>query len=291
MIEFLKQTMNGLTLGSVYTLIALGLTLLYGILGIVNWAHGEFYMIGAFVGLFVSTYLKIPFIPALVLSMLIMGVFGIIVERVVFRPLKYASDMNIIIGTLGISTFLLNGALLIFGPDPRRFNTKFSSQVIHIGEIDMVAQRLLVIIVTVILIILLNLFIKKTRLGKGMRACSQDLGAAALMGIDINMVSRVTTAVSCMLASAAGVLIGPLFLVTPAMGMTAVSKAFAVVILGGLGNVGGAIVAGFILGLTETYTVAYVSSSIKDIVTFVILILTLIFRPQGIFGTKSVDKV
>lgn len=289
--EFLQQTINGLTLGSIYVLIALGLTILYGILGVVNWAHGEFYMLGAFVGLMISTTLNAPFVLVLLLSMLIMAVFGIVTEQFVFKPLKYAPQMNMIIATLGISIFLLNSAVLFWGPDPRRFQTDISEKVISIGQIDITLQRLLVVVVTLLLIVALNLFIKKTRLGKAMRACSQDLGAASLMGIDINIVSKLTTAISCMLSAAAGCLIGPVFLVTPTMGVLAVQKAFAVVILGGLGNIGGAIIAGYILGITESYTVAYISSNLKDLVTFFILIMTLIIRPQGIFGSKFIDKV
>lgn len=289
--EFLQQTMNGLTLGSIYALIALGLTILYGILGIVNWAHGEFYMVGAFVGLFISSSLNLPFIAVLLLSMILMAIFGVAIERIVLRPLKHAPQMNMIIATLGLSIFLMNVAILIWGPDPRRFPTELSDKFIRIGSINITVQRLLVILITILLIFLLSFFIKKTRLGKAMRACSQDMEAASLMGIDINMVSMLTSAISCMLAAAAGTLIGPIFLVSPTMGVLAVSKAFAVVILGGMGNVEGAIIAGFILGITESYTAGFFASNLKDWVTFFILIIVLIFRPQGIFGTKSVEKV
>ncbi len=289
--NFIQQVMNGLVLGSVYALIALGLTMIYGVLGLINWAHGEFYMVGAFVGYILAVRMGLPYFVALVGAMLIMAVFGIVVERVVFLPLRGRPNMNVIIGTLGLSVFLLDGANLTMGPDPVRFPSIYTDQFIRVLGISFTVQRLLVVIVTLVLIAVLRLFIRNHKLGKAMRACSQDLQAASLMGIEINHVAMITAAIAASLAAAAGTLIGPIFLVNPQMSIAAVGKAFAVTILGGLGNVEGAVVAGFTLGLAESLTVAYISSYLKEIVAFAILITTLVFKPEGIFGKHSVEKV
>ncbi len=289
--EIIQQIANGLVLGSTYALIALGMTVIYGILGIVNWAHGEFYMLGAFVGLFLVVNLHLPFIVGLLGSMAIMAVFGVVMERLVFRPLRHANEMNAIIGTLGISIFLMNAAVVVFSPNPLRFPTEYSDQYFSFLGISITVQRLLVFLTTVALIALLSYIIKYTAIGKAMRACEQNSTAARLMGIDINRVSIITCAIGAALAAAAGTLVGPIFLVSPQMGLMAIAKVFAVVILGGMGNVQGAIWAAFILGLAESITAGFISSYYKDIVTFIILISVLIVKPQGLFGKNQVEKV
>lgn len=289
--EILQQVTNGLVLGSTYALIALGLTVIYGILGIVNWAHGELYMLGAFAGLFLVVNWHWPFFAALVGAMGIMAVFGIIMERLVFRPLRHADEMNSVIGTLGISIFLMNAAILIFSPNPMRFPTEYSNQYFSLLGISITMQRLLVVLTTIALIALLHYLIQYTTIGKTMRACEQNPTAAKLMGIDTNRVAIVTCAIGAALAAAAGTLVGPIFLVSPSMGLMTIGKAFAVVILGGMGNVAGAIWAACILGLAESLTAGFFSSYYKDIVTFLILISVLIVRPQGLFGKNQVEKV
>ncbi|MCX7780321.1 MAG: branched-chain amino acid ABC transporter permease [Negativicutes bacterium] len=289
--EFIQQIVNGLVLGSTYTLIALGLTMIYGILGIVNWAHGELYMLGAFAGLYLAVVLKLPFIVALLGAMIILAVCGMLLERLVFRPLRQAPELNMIIGTLGISIFLMNTAIVLFSPNPLSFPTEYSNEYLSFLGIAITMQRLLVFFITVVLIALLNYLIKYTELGKAMRACEQNPDAARLMGIDINRISLVTCAIGAALAAAAGVLVGPIFLVSPQMGLLAIAKVFAVVILGGMGNVEGAIWSAFILGLAESLTAGFFSSDYKDIITFFILIAVLIFRPQGLFGNNVIEKV
>lgn len=289
--ELVQQIVNGLVLGSTYTLIALGLTMIYGILGIVNWAHGELYMLGAFAGLYLVSGLKIPFLAALIGAMIIMAAFGMLMERLVFRPLRSAPEMNMIIGSLGISIFLMNAAIVLFSPNPVRFPTEFSNDYLSFWGISITVQRLLVFVISIVLIIGLNYLIKYTSIGKAMRACEQNPDAARLMGIDINRISLITCAIGAALAAAAGTLVGPIFLVSPAMGLAAISKIFAVVILGGMGNVEGAIWASFILGLAESLTAGFLSSYYKDIVTFLILITVLVIKPQGIFGSNTVEKV
>jgi branched-chain amino acid transport system permease protein len=289
--ELIQQIMNGLVLGSTYALIGLGLTIIYGILGIVNWAHGELYMLGAFAGLFFVVNLHFPFVAGLIASMAVMAAFGIVMERLVFRPLRKAHEMNMIIGTLGISIFLMNAAIVLFSPNPMRFPTEFSNQYLSFFGISITTQRLLVFCVTIFLIGLFHYVIKYTSIGKAMRACEQNPDAARLMGININQVALVTCAIGSALAAAAGTLVGPVFLVSPPMGLMVIAKVFAVVILGGMGNVAGAIWAAFILGLAESLTAGFVSSYYKDVVTFVILISVLVFKPQGLFGKNQIEKV
>lgn len=289
--ELIQQIVNGLVLGSTYTLIALGLTMIYGILGIVNWAHGELYMLGAFVGLYLVATLKLPFLAGLVGAMFIMAAFGVILERLVFRPLRRAPEMNMIIGTLGISIFLMNASIVLFSPNPVRFPTEYSNEYLSFLGISITVQRLLVFVVAIALIIGLNYLIKYTTIGKAMRACEQNPDAAQLMGISINRISLITCAIGSALAASAGTLVGPIFLVSPTMGLAAITKVFAVVILGGMGNVKGAIWASFILGLAESLTAGFLSSYYKDIVTFLILITVLVIKPQGIFGNNTVEKV
>jgi branched-chain amino acid transport system permease protein len=288
--EIVQQLINGLVLGSTYALIGLGLTIIYGILGIVNWAHGELYMLGAFAGLFLAVHLHFPFLAALVGSMVIMAVFGMAMERLVFRPLRGAHEMNMIIGTLGISIFLMNGAFALFSPNPLRFPTRFSTAYLYFLGVSITIQRLLVFVVAVVLVTAFSYVIKRTTLGKAMRACEQNLDAARLMGIDVNRIFRITCAIGAALAAAAGTLVGPIFLVSPAMGLLVIAKVFAVVILGGMGNVAGAIWAAFILGLAESLTAGFISSDYKDAVTFIILIAVLIYRPEGLFGQNQLQR-
>ncbi len=287
----ISQLINGVVLGSVYALLSLGLTMIFGILGIVNFAQGELYMLGAFVGFFLIVIQKVPFLLALLISMLAMGMFGLLIERFPFRPIQGKADENMILATVGLSVFLMNGAILLFGADPRRVETPFSDLFIHLGAFSISMQRILVFTVTVVLIILLTFIIRKTKMGKAMRACQQDLNAAQIVGIDTKRVSMVTCFIGSALAAAAGVLIAPLFLVSPVMGLKVIAKAFVIVILGGLGNVAGAIMGGFIIGIAENLTAGFISSDLKDIVPFTILILILLLRPQGIFGKQIPEKV
>lgn len=293
----LQQLINGLVLGSIYTAIALGLTMIYGILGIINWAHGELYMLGAFATLYLVNILGSgdgaagSYFLALLLGIVIMAIFGVLLDKLVFSPLRGKSDNTIILGTLGISFFLQNLAIILFSPNPQGIPSVLNQQNLTIFGASVTWSRAIVVIVTVVLILVLNWFISKTKTGKAMRATSQDMNAARLMGIDIKFISVITTIIGAALAGVAGGLAGPIFLVQPTMGILMVTKAFAVVILGGLGNIGGAILGGFILGIAEALTAGYISSALKDIVAFVIMILVLIVKPEGVFSKYSVEKV
>lgn len=288
---FLQQLINGLVLGSIYTSIALGLTMIYGILGIINWAHGELYMVGAFAALYLIMIIELPYFAALLATIVIMALFGFLLDKLVFSPLRGKSDNTIILGTLGISFFLQNLGIIIFSPNPQGITSVYNTMNLNIFGVTVTYSRLIILVVTIAFIVFLNWFIGNTKTGKAMRATSQDLTAARLMGIDIKFVSVVTTIIGAALAGIAGSLAGPIFLVYPTMGILMVTKAFAVVILGGLGNVGGAIFGGFILGIAEAMAAGYISSALKDIVAFVILILVLIVKPEGIFSKYAIEKV
>jgi len=289
--ELLQQIVNGIILGSIYSLIAVGLSQIFGVIHIIQWAHGEVYMIGAFVGFYLVTKAGVPYFLALILTIVIMGGFGAVIERIVFRPLRKMGIMSTVLGAIGLSIFLLNAAQIIFSPEPQRFHVPFLDTKIQLGTINLTLNRLVILVVGFTLIMLLSWFIRKHILGKAMLAMEQDMEAASLMGIDINYTAMLAFILGSAMAGAAGCLIGPLFLVYPNMSIMAVNKAFPVVILGGLGNIEGAIAGGYIIGIVEALTAAYIDSAYKDVVAFVLLILVLYFKPEGIFGRKVMHKV
>jgi branched-chain amino acid transport system permease protein len=277
-------------MGGVYALIALGLTLIFGILDQANFAHGELYMIGAYATLYFSEFLGGSYYFALIFAMVAIAFLGLVYEWLLFRPLRGMGHLPAIISSLGASIFLWNLALLILGSTPRQMRTGLSEVTLTFLGISLTVQRLLVLFITIGLIICLYLTIMKTRMGKAMRATAQDPEVAALLGIDINRIAEVTFIIGGALAAAAGGLIGPIFLIYPAMGLMACLKAFVVVILGGLGNVVGAVIAGFALGVIESLGAGFISSAYKDAFAFLVLILVLWARPEGILG-KTAKKV
>jgi branched-chain amino acid transport system permease protein len=291
MAMFLPQLINGVVLGSVYALLSLGLTMIFGIMGIVNFAQGELYMLGAYAGFYLVMVLKVPFMLALVIAMAVMAVFGLLLERFPFRPMIGKRDESMILVTVGVSILLMNGAILLFGADPRRVETPYSDMFVDLGILSISVQRILVFGLTAVLIILLTWFIQKTKMGKAMRACQQDFRAARIVGINTTRVAQTTCMIGAALAAAGGVMVAPMFLVSPVMGLKVIAKAFVVVILGGLGNVPGAIVGGFVIGIAENLTAGFISSDLRDIIPFSILILILLCKPEGIFGQKIPEKI
>ena len=289
--EFIQQTLNGLVVGSSYVLTALGLTLIFGMLDMLNFAHGELLMVGAFLALAITTGLGLSYFFAIPLSMLIVAVLGIVMERVVFRPLQYSDRINLLVSSLGISIILQNAVLLIWGPDPRSLSSPFSDAQVHLGSAVLSGHRLFVVVVSLILIGVIYYVVQKTKLGVAMRACAFDMETAKLMGIPANMIIISTFAIGAGLAAAAGALLAPIFSVYPTMGVMATMKAFVVVLLGGIGNISGAIVGGFLLGLVETYTAGYWHSEYKDVIAFLIMILILLIKPSGLFGKHIREKV
>ncbi|MFY9174704.1 MAG: branched-chain amino acid ABC transporter permease [Peptococcia bacterium] len=275
---------NGLIIGSSYVLVASGLTLIFGILDVVNLAHGEIYMLGAFVAFTVATLMGINFWIALLIAMIVVGCIGILLEKLFFKQLREKPHIYMMIVSMALSTLLSNLAMLIWGSEPRMLVTPMANTTIRFLGTAVTLQRLIVIVVGAVLIVLLNLFIEKTTTGKTLRATAQDRDASALMGININKVFSITFALGCALAAAAGTLIAPVFQVFPTMGLNLFSKSFTVVIMGGLGNILGAVFAGLLLGIVESLGAVFISTAYKDAFSFIILILFLLFRPNGIMG-------
>lgn len=283
-----QQILNGLVLGFIYVLVATGLTLVYGISGVVNLAHGALFMVGAFASFFLISVFNVPFYFAIVLAMLIMAVLGIVIERLVFRPNYGKSELNILLVSLGLMIVIDNTALAAFGTDSRNISFPLEGA-INLTALNMsiTYQRLFILIVTVIVIFSLNVIIGKTKLGKAMRATSQDKDAAQLMGIDVNGVFSLSFALSSSLAAIAGALLGSLFGVDPFMGSALMLKAFAIVIFGGLGSIVGAIFGGLILGVAEVLGALLISSAYKDSIAFILIVVILLVRPSGLFQGRN----
>lgn len=287
---FLQQIINGLTLGSSYAVIALGLTLIFGVLNIINMAHGEIFMIGAFIGLMLVTVFKVNLFLALLGAMIGGAILGYLLEVFALRPLrrKKVSHLAPLISTIGVSIFLESVALLIWGPQTRSFPNEFTGAVIDFQVFKISVVQIISLASAVILMIILNLWLKKTKVGKAIRATSLSTETAALLGINTNRIISLTVMVASALGAAAGVLVGLSFdAIEPMMGVVIGFKGLAVLILGGLGNIPGAMAGGFILGLAEVFAVAYGDSSYRDAVAFGLIIILLFWRPQGLFGSKD----
>jgi branched-chain amino acid transport system permease protein len=301
-----QQLVNGLTLGGVYALIAIGYTMVYGILGMLNFAHGEIYMIGGFTGWWVLHLLtksnQVIMHAALVISLMIItamavsATVGMLAERVAYRPLRNAPRINLLLSALGVSIFLQNLVLNYQGAKVRSFHISSlipeSLRLIQIGPAVFSFMRALVIVITFLLMGLLSLMIKKTKVGKAMRATAQDIEAAAFMGVDVDRIVVLVFLIGSALGGAAGTLVGLLFTqVDYYVGFQAGLKGFTAAVLGGIGNIYGAMLGGILLGLAESLAVTFLPSAYKDVVAFVILITVLIVRPWGLMGEKIPEKV
>jgi branched-chain amino acid transport system permease protein len=298
MTTFLQQLMNGLSLGSIYALIALGYTMVYGILRLINFAHGDVYMVGAYVGYYLSRRLRGDE-PSLVSACLVMlgsmlaaAVLGLVIERFAYRPLRQAARLTLLVTAIFVSLFLENGGQLVFGPDPKFFPSLAPRTDFLVAGVRITSEQLTVIGVSVLLMFLLRAFVQNTRTGKAMRAVSFNLDAAKLMGISTDQIIAVTFALGSALAAAAGVLIGmQIPKIDPLMGIVYGLKAFVAAVLGGIGNIPGAVLGGLLLGISEVMVVGYLSSTYRDAIAFGILILVLLLRPQGILGRVRKEKV
>ncbi|HEV8119170.1 MAG TPA: branched-chain amino acid ABC transporter permease [Thermoanaerobaculia bacterium] len=298
MTTFLQQLVNGLSLGSIYALIALGYTMVYGVLRLINFAHGDVYMVGAYAGYYLSRKMQgrePSFVSALLVmvgAMVACAVLGLVIERFAYRPVRRASRLTLLITAIGVSLFLENGGQLVFGPDPKFFPSLAPHYEFLVGGVHLTSEQLTVIGVSFLLMILLRFFIMKTRTGKAMRAVSFNLDAAKLMGISTDGIIAVTFALGSALAAAAGVLIGmQIPKIDPLMGILYGLKAFVAAVLGGIGNVPGAVLGGMLIGTSEVMVVGYLSSTYRDAIAFGILILVLLLRPQGILGRVQKEKV
>jgi len=283
MILFFQQLVNGIMLGAVYSLVALGLTLIYGILHVPNFAHGALYMWAAFTALFMVINFHTNYWVSLVIAMIVLGLVGVGVERVVYRPLRDAPHINSFIAAIGLILVLESLSLIVWGADFRRFPAVYD-QPIHILGIAITLQRLLVILASALFILILQLFIKHTWLGSTIEAVAQNPEGAQLVGISIDRVSGLTFGIGTAMAAAAATLIAPIFLVYPTMGSMPNLKAFVVIIMGGMGSIPGAVIGGFMLGLMESLGGGYISTDYKDLFAFGALVTFLTIRPTGLFG-------
>jgi branched-chain amino acid transport system permease protein len=288
MAVFLQQCINGLMLGGTYALIAIGYTLIFGVLNLLHLAHGEVFMIGAFAGLTVVLLTKLPLWAGMIAAMVGAGVVGIIVELIAFRPLqRKALHITPLITTLAVALILQDIALKLFGGEQTGFPQTIRSVNFPIGPVQISTLQLFIIGSSVTLMILLYLFVEKTRMGKAMRAMAENAQTARLLGINVDSVTLVTFGLASALAGAAGVLVGLAYnAITPFMGVQMGLKGMVVMMLGGTGNVIGAMLGGLILGEIEVLSVAYLSSSYRDAFAFGILILIILFRPSGLMGSR-----
>lgn len=288
----LQQVVNGLTLGSSYALIALGYTMVYGVLRLINFAHGEIYMVGAFIGLMTSQTAGLPFAAAMVVAMAGAALVGVVVERIAYRPLRKAPRLAVLISAIGMSIFLRNLALALMGPQTRAFPIPFKVKRLNLGRLRINSFDVLILLTSVGLMIALHFLVQKTKIGKAMRAAAEDKETASLMGISVNRVIAFTFAIGSALAAAAGVLIGMNFnAVDPSMGMMPGLKGFTAAVLGGVGSIPGAMLGGILLGMAEVMGIALLKSEWRDAIAFGILALVLLVKPSGILGRNLQEKV
>jgi branched-chain amino acid transport system permease protein len=280
----LQHLVNGLVLGGTYALLGIGLTLIFGLMNVVNFAHGEFYTLGAYVTFAALVLAGVPFLAALATAIAAGVVLGVLTERVLLRPLRGESIDSVMLVMIGLWIALQNGELLVWGGVAKSIPHPFPTAPLVLGPVSIAPLRLFVLAAALGLIAAAHLLIQRTRLGRAMRATFQDADTAALMGVRIGRIHTATFAIGSGLAAAAGALLGPIFLAYPSMGDLASLKAFSVVILGGLGNLWGATLGGLILGVAEELGAGYVSSGYRDAVGFVIIIAVLLLRPSGLFA-------
>ncbi len=301
MTESLQQIINGISLGSIYALIALGYTMIYGVLRFINFAHGDVFMIGAFVGFYLTPVIHRMFGGSVVLvgvvvilcAMAICSLLGIIIEKVAYRPLRSRPKLTILITAIGVSLFLEYGGQLIFGPDPKLFPTIIPSLTVFESQgVILNVNSLIVMATAFILMLILRFIVFKTKMGTAMRAVSYSHQAASLMGINIDTVVTTVFAIGSSLAAAAAILYASVYpSINPLMGIFPGLKAFIAAVLGGIGNLYGAALGGLIIGLIETFVTGYISSTYRDAIVFSILIFILLLKPSGIMGRFEAEKV
>ncbi|MGE5541841.1 MAG: branched-chain amino acid ABC transporter permease [Bacillota bacterium] len=294
----IQQIVNGLALGGVYSLLAIGWTMVWGIVGMINWTHGEVFMLGGFAGFFLLTIFHLHFVSALLLSALICGILAMTIDHIGYKPLRAARAPRValLITALGFSTFLKNTTSLVVSPDPKAYPRVIEQEFIELfslggKSVSINNLQLVILVTTAILMLGLQLFIRQTKVGKAMIAASQDVEAVSLMGASVQKLMTVTFLISGMLGGGAGVLVGTLYSIDPWMGSMAGIKGWEAAVVGGIGSLSGAMVAGVLLGIVENLTAAYISSGWRDAIGFLLMILTLIFKPSGLMGLKVEDKV
>ncbi|MEK3977626.1 branched-chain amino acid ABC transporter permease [Psychrobacillus sp. FSL K6-2836] len=290
--EWIQQLINGISLGSIYALIALGYTMVYGIIKLINFAHGDVFMVGSFIGFYSITVFNLGFFPALIISMAACALFGVIIERIAYKRLRNATRIAALITAIGVSLLIEYGVIYIRGAQPEAYPDVFAYRTFDFLGAQISIQSILILSVSVILMILLQFIVHKTKTGKAMRAVSHDTEAAKLMGINVDNTISATFAIGSALAGAAGVIFGVYYTkIDPLMGIIPGLKAFIAAVLGGIGIIPGAMVGGLVLGVVESIVSALGFSLWRDAAAFIILILILIFRPSGIFGKNTREKV
>ena len=290
--NLIQQLVNGLSLGSIYALMALGYTMVYGIIKLINFAHGEVYMTGAFIGYLLINRFQLGFLSSLILTMVLSALLGMIIERIAYKPLRKASRITSLITAIGVSYLLQNGMIQLMGPQVRSFPQVIANKVYTVGPLSVNRIQLIIFGTTLCLMALLQLIIKRTKMGKAMRAVSIDPDAARLMGINVDTVITFTFMLGSALAGAAGVLVGLYYnSINPMMGYAPGLKAFIAAVFGGIGIIPGAMLGGVLIGLIETLVSGYGNSMIRDAVVYSILILILLFRPAGLLGKNVKEKV
>ncbi|MCB2298854.1 branched-chain amino acid ABC transporter permease [Clostridium tagluense] len=292
--QLLQQLINGLTLGSIYALIALGYTMVYGVINLINFAHGDIYMLGAYIGFAITTFLHISFFSALLITMLLCAILGVVLEKVAYKPIRKSTRIAALITAISVSLFLEYGTMYFVKAETRTFPEVIASESLKLfnGSIVVNTIEIYIILTTIVLVVLLQYIIHRTKMGKAMRAVAMDKEAAQYMGISIDKTVSFTFAIGSALAGAAGVLVGVYYnSINPLMGVIPGLKAFIAAVIGGIGIIPGAMIGGYFLGMTETMVSAYGGSLYKDGVAFAILILVLLIKPNGLLGRNVKEKV
>lgn len=289
---FLSYLINGLGLGSVYAIIALGYTMVYGIAKMLNFAHGDIIMIGAYVAFFALSRFQLPLFVSIILSVVVCTILGVVIERLAYKPLRQASSLSVLITAIGVSYFLQNAAQLLWTSNTKVFPSIVSNAYLKIGDLSISYLTIITIAVCIAIMIVLTLFISKTKTGMAMRACSEDKGAAMLMGINVNTTISITFAIGSGLAAIASILLCATYpSVYPTLGSMPGIKAFTAAVFGGIGSIPGAFLGGLMLGVIETLTKAYISTQLSDAIVFAVLIVVLLIKPSGLLGKKISEKV
>ncbi|MFY9174605.1 MAG: branched-chain amino acid ABC transporter permease [Peptococcia bacterium] len=292
--NFLSYLISGLSLGSIYAIIALGYTMVYGIAKMLNFAHGDVIMVGAYVTFFATTRWGLPPVVGVLLAMVICTILGVVIERLAYKPLRAAASLSVLITAIGVSYFLQNSALLLWSSNPKVFTSIVGNDSIKLfdGRLSISVITIVTIVTCLIIMVALTWFTGKSKMGKAMRACSEDRGAAQLMGIDVNFTISVTFAIGSALAAIAGVLLCSAYpTLMPTTGSMPGIKAFTAAVFGGIGSIPGAMIGGTLLGIIEIFGKGYISTQLSDAIVFAVLIITLLVKPTGLLGKKISEKV